>query len=409
MKKKMISLILPLCLLTAGSAFAQAEPAEDTGIFPQIAGEEGITYDNLFEVIVNDTWNPVWNEYVGAVVGEEDAALYTSILQSSVTSDIYGPEAAEAFAEESPRFDCWYINDAASFTFKDDTITVEKTDGSTETHTYEYLGQYNIGEDETMEYMGQEISMAFPCDVYKSTDEAGEFNYFFLREDTMDTTWHIEFRYGRDLEELQGYMAGPYGYWLAAGIDADADEETIRKVIALFCLENMDYSSHEDAALAQLADLGFVGTWQADLSAFGEDYEGIDLSMSIDEAGHGITIMNGEQTADFEAYALDNGEKGDGEGLYVAWSNLESEAEAAPYTMTVNEDGQDVLTLVADDGAISWIRQEAKAESSEIESEAEAEIVEIDMVEELAAGGAPFDEPTQFELVDCTADPSIAE
>ena len=29
--------------------------------------------------------------------------------------------------------------------------------------------------------------------------------------------------------------------------------------------------------------------------------------------------------------------------------------------------------------------------------------------EELAAGGAPFDEPTQFELVDCTADPSLAE
>ena len=69
------------------------------------------------------------------------------------------------------------------------------------------------------------------------------------------------------------------------------------------------------------------------------------------------TIMDGVQTADFEAYAVDNGEKGDGEGIYVAFSNLEYEAGAAPYTMTVNDAGQTVLTLTADDGIISWIRQ----------------------------------------------------
>ena len=79
--------------------------------------------------------------------------------------------------------------------------------------------------------------------------------------------------------------------------------------------------------------------------------------MTIDENGHGITIMNGEQTADFEAYAVDSGEKGDGLGLYVAYSNLEYEAEAAPYSMRVNEEGQTVLTLTADDGTISWVSE----------------------------------------------------
>ncbi len=377
MKKKIVTLFMSLCMLMTAAVPGQAETAADTGILPQIAGEGGTTYANLFEVIVNDTWNPVWNEYIGAIVGEENAADTTAGLQSSVTSDIYGPEAAAAFAEASPRFDCWYINDAESFTFEGDTITIAKTDGTSETHTYEYQGQYNIGENETMNYMGQEISMAFPCDVYKSTDEAGEFNYFFLRDDTMDTTWHIEFRYGKDLEELQGYLTGPYGYWLAAGIDADADEETIRNVISLFCLENMDYSAHLDEALAQLTDLGFVGTWQADLSGFGEEYKDADLSMTIDENGHGVTTMNGEQTADFEAYAVDNGEKGDGQGLYVAWSNLESEAEAAPYTMTVNESGQTVLTFTADDGTISWILQD--------DADVSGEVIEIGSVEELAA------------------------
>ena len=116
-------------------------------------------------------------------------------------------------------------------------------------------------------------------------------------------------------------------------------------------------SAHTEAALKQIEALGFVGDWKADLSAFGEAYASVDLRMTIDENGHGVTFMDGVQTADFEAYAVDNGAKGDGAGLYVAYSNLEYEAEAAPYTMTVNGADQTVLTLTADDGTISWVRQ----------------------------------------------------
>lgn len=32
------------------------------------------------------------------------------------------------------------------------------------------------------------------------------------------TTWHIEFRYGSDLDALKQYDAGEYAYWLASGI-----------------------------------------------------------------------------------------------------------------------------------------------------------------------------------------------
>ena len=327
------------------------------GIFPAVAGDQGTAYVSLFDVIISDQWTPVWVDYIAAVVDEDAAADTTAALQSAITSELYGEAAAAAFADGGYAFDCDFINGAQSITFKDDTVTVLKTDGSSETHTYEYLGQYNIGDGETMLYQGMEISMAFPVDVYRSTDEAGEFNYFLLREDTMEETYHIEFRYGRDLEALQGYLVGPYAYWLAAGIDENADEDTICRVIALFCLENMDYSAHTEAALDQLGELGFVGSWKADLSAFGEAYASVDLRMTIDDNGHGATIMDGVQTADFEAYAVDNGAKGDGEGIYVAFSNLEFEAEAAPYTMTVNDAGQTVLTLTADDGIISWIRQ----------------------------------------------------
>lgn len=71
------------------------------------------------------------------------------------------------------------------------------------------------------------------------SDDAGDFTYFFFRDDTMETTYHIEFRYGSDLAALQQYMKGQYAYWLAAGIDANADAETIDNVIALFCNENL--------------------------------------------------------------------------------------------------------------------------------------------------------------------------
>ena len=374
--KKCISLILSLCLLLTTAAFGLAEPAAETGVFPAIAGENGTTYVSLFDVIISDEWTPVWQDYIAAVIGEDAAPDMTARLQSSITSDLYGEAAIEAFADGGYAFDCDFINGAQSITFSGDTATILKTDGTSETHTHEYLGQYNVGETETMMYQGTEISMAFPVDVYKSTDEAGEFNYFFLREDTMAETYHIEFRYGKDLEELQGYLVGPYAYWLAAGIDESADEDTIRSVIALFCLENMDYSAHTDTALNQLADLGFVGFWKADLSAYGEEYAAVDLSMTIDEKGHGVTTMNGQQTADFEAYAVDNGEKGDGQGLYVAYSNLEAEAEAAPYAFSTNEDGQTILTYTADDGVIDWVKQDAEAAS---------DAIEISSTEELAA------------------------
>ena len=330
----------------------------ENGILPLVAGENDTTYVNLFGVILDDANYQTWYDVIAAIVGEDAAADTVSGLQKSISGELYGENAIEAYQDGNIAFDCWYINDVESFTFDGDSITATLNDGSSETHTYEYLGQYMIGEDETMNYMGQDISVGFPCDVYRSTDEAGEFNYFFLRDDTMDTTWHIEFRYGKDLEELQGYFTGPYAYWLAAGIDVAADEQTIKNVIHLFCLENMDYSARSEDSAAQLADLEFPGKWVADLSEMGDEYADVDLYFILDENGHGDTFMNGAQTADFEAYAFDNGEKGDGAGIYVAYSNLEFEAEAADYTILENENGDLVLTFYSDEGIISYIKAE---------------------------------------------------
>ena len=329
---------------------------DNNGVLTAIAGENGTTYENFFDVTLAEENHGLWYDCTAAITGESAAEDTIAFMQGYISSEMYGEEAISYYSENPDAqtvFDCFYINGLKLVTFDpDNTITVTLEDGSTETHTYEYIGAYNVGEGESMVYMGQEISVAFPCDVYKSTDEAGEFNYFFLRDDTMEETGHIEFRYGKDLEELQGYFTGPYAYWLTAGFDVDADEETLKKTVQLFVLENMDYSAHPEEAITQISD--FIGTWNADLSEFGEAYADTELFFTIDENGHGITMMNGEQTADFEAYAFDSDEKGDGAGIYIAYSNLENEAEAAEYTLETNEAGETVLTLYAEDGVISY-------------------------------------------------------
>ena len=233
-------------LMVCGMAFSLAAcggQKEDApaleGIFPAIAGENGTTYESLFDVVLDEEYDAYWIEKCAAA-GAETAEKNAAALKSSISRDLYGQAAVDTYAQSGGMgFDCWYINEAETFTFKGNQITTTLADGTSSTHTYEYLGVYKIGEGETMEYGGQEIDPSFACDVYKSTDDAGEFTYFFLRDDTMEKTYHIEFRYGSNLEQLQGYLVGDYAYWLCAGIDREASEETVHNVIDLFITENL--------------------------------------------------------------------------------------------------------------------------------------------------------------------------
>lgn len=374
--KRISSVLAAGAVLSAFAVSAGAETGEsaavsgDFGVWTDIAGENGTTYDNLFDVILDDKYNPMWEKYCAAVVGEDNAESTVASLKGSISSSYYGQEAIDHIAETGvAAFDCWYINNAAQFTFKDDTAVIRLTDGTESTHTYEYLGQYYVGKGETLNWGGVEMDPSFPCDVYKSTDEAGEFNYFFFRDDTMDSTYHIEFRYGSDLDELQGYFKGKYAYWLSAGMDSAADEKTIDNCISLFCLENMDFSDRTESSLEQISDL--AGTWDADLSNFGEAYADIELYFTIDEAGHGETFINGEKTRDFSAYMYDSGDNGDGEGTYVAYDNEAYEAESADYTITTNDSGETVLTLYNNEGEISYVRRAASEEPASDDSAAE--------------------------------------
>ena len=367
---KLVPIVLALVMIFAFCSITQAEEAaavdEAAEAAALLAAVKG-TYEPLFPVITAPEYDQLWLDPCAAVLGEEMAPSMADMLKAACNGTIYGQEAIDAFGDSSQgaQFDCLFIGGVSTITFDGNVISGTDAEGNPVfSHEYAYAGKLSLGG--MMEGY-----------LYETADtDAGEFRYFYMMPDTPESTYHLEFRYGADTDDLALYNEGPYAYWLAASFPVDADEAMIENVIGLFCLENMDYTSRAPESLAQLADLGFVGAWQADLSAFGEEYAEVDLSMSIDENGHGVTLMNGQQTADFEAFAADVGERDDGQGLYVAFSNWEGEAEAAPYAFSVNEDGQAVLTLTADDGTISWVRQDAAATE---------EAVEIDSAEALAA------------------------
>ena len=232
--KKILSILMLLAMLVClGSASAFADEAEEADFLTVISGESGIIYINLFEEILQEKYDDLWLKYCG------DNAEQVAMLKEYISGNLYGEDAFKVYGDGSNGFifDCFYINDVNSITVNGNQITIEKNDGSAETHTYSYVGKRLVGDGETMYYNGDAFSAAFECDVYRSNDEASEFNYFFFRDDTMETTYHLELRYGTDLDNLSKYMMGKYAYWLAAGFDADADAETTENVIALFCGE----------------------------------------------------------------------------------------------------------------------------------------------------------------------------
>ena len=342
--RKVLSTLLCIALVLSVAYIASAESAGDL-----LLANVSATYDELFPVICDPAYDQIWLDNCAAVMGEDMAHMATALLQSACTGTLYGQEAIDAYGDGSngAQFDCYFINGVSQFVFDGSAISgLDEKGEQVFSHEYACAGEFSI-------------AGMMDGYLYETADEdAGEFKYFLLMPDTPDTTWHIEFRYGSDKDALAEYATGAYAYWLAAGIQADRTEDTIHNVISLFCLENLDYSAHTDGALEQLKELGFEGQWTADLSAYGDMFAGVELSMTIDENGHGVTVMNGAETRDFEAYAVDNGEKGDGAGLYVAFDNVEQECESAPYTMETNADGQTVLTLYAEDGVISWIKTE---------------------------------------------------
>ena len=214
---------------------ANGDAAEAAALLENIKG----TYEPLFPLITKAEYDQIWLDPCNAAVGEEMGTAVAEMLKTACNGTIYGQEAVDAFGDgsEGAQFDCVFINGVSTITFDGSIISGADENGNQVfSHEYAYTGKLSLGG--MMEGY-----------LYETADaDAGEFKYFYMMPDTPATTYHIEFRYGSNTDDLAEYNKGPYAYWLAAGFPVDADDAMIHDVITLFCEENLEEMKEEGAA-----------------------------------------------------------------------------------------------------------------------------------------------------------------
>ena len=211
---------------SAASAPA-AETDENAVAAKQLLVDLTGSYQELWPVILDEQYTQIWLDDCAALVGEENAQAAYDKLSSMVTGTVYGEEAVAAYANGGGAYDCSFTEGLSTLEFDGANSTIKGYDAAGSelfSHTYHYVGM-------------EEIRGLY---VYESDDaDSGEFTYFCMAPDTNTTTYHIEFRYGSDLDALGKYDAGNYAYWLASGISTEYDQAMIENCIELFCTENL--------------------------------------------------------------------------------------------------------------------------------------------------------------------------
>ncbi len=239
MMKKMLSAALSVMLALTPAALAVAEEtpgaAEAAALLEEVKG----TYTALFPVITAPEYDELWLAPCAEALGEEMAPMAAEMLKSACYGKLYGQEAVDAYTADpaATQFCCEFIGGVSTITFDGNVISGADENGvQVFSHEYAYAGPLSL-------------AGAMEGYLFETADgDAGEFRYFFMMPDTPASTYHLEFRYGSDVDALTEYAEGPYAYWLAAGISVDADREMIENVITLFCVENLAEMAAEGAA-----------------------------------------------------------------------------------------------------------------------------------------------------------------
>ena len=239
MMSKLVPFALVLALLVSCSAFGMAEMADGAEEAAKLLEDVKGTYEPLFPVITKPEYDQIWLDPCIASLGEEAGPQMAEMLKAACNGTIYGQEAVDAFGDGSngAQFDCVFINGVSTITFDGAAISGADENGNQVfSHEYAYAGKLSL-------------SGLMEGYLFETADEsAGEFKYFYMMPDTPATTYHLEFRYGSNTDDLSKYNEGSYAYWLAAGFPVDADEELIKNVITLFCEENLAEEQAEGAA-----------------------------------------------------------------------------------------------------------------------------------------------------------------
>lgn len=154
--------------------------------------------------VQDEKYQQIWIDDCTELVGEENAEAAYDKLASMVSGTIYGEEAVEAYKDGDGVYDCSFKEGVNKLEFNGSDSVIKGYDSEGKeifSHTYHYVGI-------------EEVRGLYE---FKSDDaDSGEFTYFCIAPDTNDTTYHIELRYGSDLEALGKYDEGDYAYWLGS-------------------------------------------------------------------------------------------------------------------------------------------------------------------------------------------------
>lgn len=226
MKKKWTALFMAAVMAASFSTGALAQDGDEAEAAEQLLEDLTGSYIELWPVLFSEEYEQEWLDASAAIVGEENAQEAVDMMTAMVSSDIYGEEAAEEYADgEGGAYFCGFTQDLARLSFDGATISGQDQEGN-ELFSHEY------------QYIGMEESRGW-YEFATEDEDAGEFTCFFLAPDTPETTYHIEFRYGSDAQALESYDTGAYAYWVASGISEDYDDDMARNAIQLFCQENL--------------------------------------------------------------------------------------------------------------------------------------------------------------------------
>lgn len=226
--------------------------------FAGIAGPSNRrTYKGLFNpTILKSDYDSIWLKYITPLIGSEKAEETAKKLKSSISAPTYGKNLSKE-QKKSGHFNCELHPENTLLTFAVDDGKYTLSDG-TNTYSYEYLGISYMGKNDDWNSLFPGMipegeSFSYEMSVYKAKEgNAGEYKYLLLLPDTPEETYHIEFRYGSNINDLQTALNGEYAFWLAAGIPQDADSTMIENVIKLFVEENLSNMAEYSYALVNI-------------------------------------------------------------------------------------------------------------------------------------------------------------
>lgn len=220
--KKVLSVVLCVVCLFAFCAVGLAETAPED-FLGRIQG----TFVELFPELSKDEYHETWVADVTPLVGEEQAEETVAMLLNMCMGEKYGAEAVAEYTEnpEAMQFNCYFLGGFTRMTVEGNVISGVDTEGN-EVFRHAYSPMNLENENGFLFYQTEDA-------------DAGQFTYFAFCPDTMEDTYHLEFRYAEKLDDLMSWFEGDYAYWNAAAIAEDYTEEQITNAINLFATENL--------------------------------------------------------------------------------------------------------------------------------------------------------------------------